>query len=108
MLSGYIEIESFTSNFEAEMAKNLLEDNYIEALIGKDDCGGMMPNLQFVQGVRLYVLPRDVEKSRSLLQALTDSRPDDMNEQTWTCSNCGTKLEPQFTDCWSCGTSRED
>lgn len=22
----------------------------------------------------------------------------------WTCNNCGEQLEPQFTQCWRCGT----
>jgi hypothetical protein len=24
----------------------------------------------------------------------------------WTCPRCGETLEPQFTDCWQCGTAR--
>ncbi len=108
MLDGYIELEEFSSNFEAEIAKNLLLDGGVEALIGKDDCGGMMPNLQFVQGVRLYVLPRDVDISRSLLKRMMDGKQEEVEAdgETWNCSKCGTKLEHQFTDCWKCGTPR--
>lgn len=106
MLNGYIEIESFNSSFEAEMALNLLKDAGIEALIDKDDCGGMMPNLQFVQGVKLCVLPRDIEKSRLMLKALSDSTDTETTVEMWTCKKCGTDVEPQFTDCWNCGTAR--
>ena len=24
---------------------------------------------------------------------------------SWTCAQCGELLEPQFTQCWSCGTA---
>jgi hypothetical protein len=26
----------------------------------------------------------------------------------WTCPGCGEKLEPQFSDCWKCGTPRPE
>jgi hypothetical protein len=25
---------------------------------------------------------------------------------TWTCPNCGEKVEEQFTQCWKCGHNR--
>jgi hypothetical protein len=25
----------------------------------------------------------------------------------WTCAKCGTKVDPSFEVCWSCGTTRE-
>ena len=28
--------------------------------------------------------------------------------QHWTCANCGEEIEGQFTDCWKCGTPREE
>jgi len=27
---------------------------------------------------------------------------------TWRCSSCGEELEPQFTECWRCGTARQN
>jgi hypothetical protein len=26
--------------------------------------------------------------------------------ESWTCPKCGERLEPQFGECWSCGTTR--
>jgi RNA polymerase subunit RPABC4/transcription elongation factor Spt4 len=26
--------------------------------------------------------------------------------EPWTCSRCGEVLEPQFAQCWNCGTPR--
>ena len=26
----------------------------------------------------------------------------------WRCSSCGEELEPQFTECWRCGTARQN
>ncbi len=106
MLDGYVEVEMFLNDLDGEIAKGLLAENGIEALIGKDDCGGMMPNLQVSAGVRLYVLPRDVEKSENLLKMLSNEDISPQADTNWQCSNCGEELEQQFTDCWKCGTSR--
>jgi len=111
MLNGYVEVRIFNNDIEAEIAKGLLAENGIEALINKDDVGGMFPNLQMTQGVHLLVLPRDKEKSEMLLGPLLDSGDVlDENQQAelmWHCPNCHTVLEPQFTECWKCGTSRK-
>ncbi len=105
MLDGYVEIDVFSNDIEAEIAKGMLTENGVNALIGKDDCGGMMPNFQMAHGVRLYVLPKDAEKSKSLLLALSASSSE--TDLMWHCSNCGTVLEPQFVACWKCGTDRK-
>ncbi|MBU2647350.1 DUF2007 domain-containing protein [bacterium] len=109
MLNGYVEIEVFDNDLNAEIAKGILAENGVEAMIGKDDCGGMLPNLQVTQGVRLYVLPRDVEKSERLLKPITADQSAENAEAVlmWRCSNCGEILEPQFTSCWKCGADRD-
>jgi len=111
MLNGYVEVKVYANDLDGEIAKGLLAENGIEALISRDDCGGMMPNLQLLNGVRLFVLPKDVEKSENLLKMLSHS-PDDSDKEAladsmWHCSKCGEELEPQYTDCWSCGTHRD-
>ena len=107
MLNGYVEVEVYHNDLDGEIAKGLLAENGIEALISKDDCGGMFPNLQATRGVRLYVLPRDVETSEDLLKMLSNNDTEPKTDSNWQCSNCGEDLEPQFTDCWKCGTERQ-
>jgi hypothetical protein len=51
----WVEVATFSSLFEAEMAKSNLEAYSISAFIEKDDCGGMNPGLAFSSGVRLLV-----------------------------------------------------
>jgi len=28
--------------------------------------------------------------------------------KSWTCPDCGERLEPQFSQCWACGATRPD
>lgn len=110
MNTGFIEIEVFYTEIEAEIAKGRLAEYEIQAEITKDDCGGMMPNLQFSEGVRLLVAADDEEKARTVLESkFSKSKVTEQEfnaDETWECSNCGEKLEIQFTDCWKCGNSR--
>ena len=32
----------------------------------------------------------------------------DSTNQHWTCKQCGEDIEGQFTDCWKCGSPREE
>jgi len=111
MLNGYVEVEVYANDLDGEIAKGLLAENGIEALISKDDCGGMMPNFQVTRGVHLFVLPKDVEMSENLLKMLSENqdRPNSeaRKDANWRCSHCGEELEQQFTDCWKCGTGRD-
>jgi len=109
METEFVELGVYFSQLEAEVVKALLTENGIESRISKDDCGGMMPNLQFTEGVRLHVDRKDLDNARNLIdkdQTLAmDGDPENKLAESWTCTNCGEVLEAQFTDCWNCGTS---
>lgn len=44
----------------------------------------------------------DEARARQLIEQL--SRP--VAGEPWTCRHCGEVLEPQFAQCWNCGTPR--
>ena len=100
----------FNSEIEAEVSRARLEASGIEAIVAKDDAGGMRPHLQLSQGVRLLVSQEDVDVAREILH--TDIQEGSNQEsgfgrtETWRCTGCGETLEAQFTECWQCGTSR--
>lgn len=47
---------------------------------------------------------RDVALARRVIDA-TQARL--AGASAWECTHCGERLEPQFTQCWRCGASRE-
>ncbi len=57
----------YNSETEAEIVRGRLESEGIEARISADDCGGMLPQYQYIRGVRLLVAPEDIERAREIL-----------------------------------------
>lgn len=70
-MSSFKEIRVFRNRFEADFAKNILEEEGIKAMISADDCGGLRPDLSLTTGgVRLLVNQEDVERANELLNSL--------------------------------------
>lgn len=57
----------YNSISEAGICKTALEAEGIAAMILRDDAGGMDPQLQLTQGVRLMVRRDDLGQARELL-----------------------------------------
>lgn len=55
------------STAEAQLIVGLLEANGIEAASSADDAGGLEPQWQLTQGVRVSVAPADEGRARALL-----------------------------------------
>ncbi|HHU15585.1 MAG: DUF2007 domain-containing protein [Kiritimatiellae bacterium] len=66
-------VATYPSEIEAETARMKLGMAGIDALIAKDDCGGMRPYLQTTTGVRLMVRTKDAETAESLLAQVNDN-----------------------------------
>jgi hypothetical protein len=62
-------IYTYSSEFEAAMGQELLRNEGITAFIFKDDAGGMEPQLQLTNGVRLVVALADAERAAAVIQA---------------------------------------
>lgn len=59
-------IKTYSSRHDAELAKSFLEAHGIDAVVSGDDYGGIHPGLSFATGVRLLVKEADVEKAKSI------------------------------------------
>ena len=63
-----INIKTFSSRHEAELAKGFLEAHEIDAVVSGDDYGGIQPGLSFSTGVRLSVKDEDVEEAKRIFR----------------------------------------
>ena len=68
MQKDLVTIQSFSTNFEAEIAKGKLEASGIKSLIVKDDCGGAYPMMQSIHGVKLKVCDSDLNLAQKILE----------------------------------------
>ena len=63
-------LKVFITEMDANMARDILQDDGVEAFVFKDDGGGTEPHLQRTNGVRVMVHPVDVERARKILKPL--------------------------------------
>lgn len=67
-LNRTVVLNKYSDEISAEIAKQVLDEHGISAIISKDDSGGMTPNLQYVMRVRLLVLNKDLKRARAILK----------------------------------------
>ena len=67
-----VTIASFSSDFEAEIARGKLRASGIDSFVFKDDCGGMRPHMLLTAGIQLKVNERESEDARIVLQSGVD------------------------------------
>jgi len=62
-----VTLRTFSNLLEAEIAVSHLKSQNIEAIVKKDDGGGMRPHLQMTQGVDLIVRKKDLDRAKKIL-----------------------------------------
>ena len=68
-MSDIIVLKVFTSEIDAKMAQEALQNSGVKSFVFKDDVGGMEPQLQLTAGVRLLVSDADAERAHQLLES---------------------------------------
>ena len=71
MSDDVVVLKVLSSEIEAEIAQQVLQNSGVNAFLFKDDAGGMEPHLQRTSGVRLLVNRVDAESAHQILQAIT-------------------------------------
>ena len=99
---------------DASFVQGLLRQEGIDAVVQGASLGevwGTLP-LSAESLPSVWVPEADVERARPIVEEYrrTDrANADDDAElprATWTCPNCGERVEEQFTQCWKCGHAR--
>jgi hypothetical protein len=65
--SDLVTIRSFSSEYEALIAKSALDAFGIDCILSSDDCGGQRPHLALVNGIRLAVRNEDFGPAEDVL-----------------------------------------
>jgi len=69
-MSEIVVVKMFSSEMEAGMAQQMLQGAGVKAFVSQDDAGGMEPQLQRTNGVRLLVNRADAERAQEILETL--------------------------------------
>jgi hypothetical protein len=62
-----VTIRVFVNEFDAKLAKSVLQATGVESMLISDDCGGMRPFLSMTQGIKLVVRPEDAARAAKVL-----------------------------------------
>ena len=68
MSDQVVVLKTFNNEIEAGMAQQVLQEAGMQAFVSKDDVGGMEPQLQQTNGVRLVVSRVDARRAQKLLK----------------------------------------
>ena len=68
MSDEVVVLKTFNNEIEAGMAQQVLQEAGMSAFVFKDDAGGMEPQLQRTNGVRLIVTRSDAPRAHKLLK----------------------------------------
>ncbi len=65
-------VGTYSSRYEAEMARELLLEQGIKSMIAADDCGGQLMGLSSIRktGIRILVRDEDLVRAEEVLQVL--------------------------------------
>jgi hypothetical protein len=96
---------------EAHWVRGLLESAAIPAEVRGEDLftggkaaqviPGCLPTVWIFDDSQLF-------KAKMVITKFLNGANPDAQGAPWSCPGCGERLEPQFTDCWKCGSPRPD
>ena len=88
-----------------ENMKNVLQLYGIRSIITNQFLSAGVGELPPIESwPQLWVAEEDAERASEIIEVI----PKDLNEgkKTWICPKCNEEVEGQFTECWNCGTPR--
>lgn len=66
--NGIVIVGRYGWEHEAQLAQATLQANGIESILIRDDAGGMLPSLDFLQEVKLAVRAEDADEAKRVLE----------------------------------------
>jgi hypothetical protein len=116
MADNFVTVATYAQSFEAQMAKNLLENEGIASIVSGEVTADMLP---LGQGggkdqIVLQVNENDAQRAAGILAVVAAAKLDDNWEDqaesgagVWICSICGEPISNRLSVCFSCQTPRE-
>jgi hypothetical protein len=116
MSEHFVTVATFHRSFEAQLAKNVLEEEGIASTMSGEVTADMLPFGQAggSDQIVLQVRENDAQRAAGILAAVAAAKLDDHWEDeaesgtdVWICSICGEPISNRLSICYSCQTPRE-
>jgi hypothetical protein len=115
MTEQFVTVATFHRTAEAQLAKNLLEEEGIASILSGDLTADMLPFGQAGGGdqIVLQVRENDAQRAAGILAAVAAAKLDDNWEEeaesgadVWLCTICGEPISNRLSICYACQTPR--
>jgi hypothetical protein len=112
MSDKFVTVQTFNNSFQAQLAKNLLENEGIESMVSGELAQDVMLGTGLHQ-IALQVHEDQAQRAAGILAAVEADAEldDDWEEQAqsgvWVCTICGEPISNRLSVCYSCQTPRE-
>ncbi len=100
-------VYSSPSPAEAHLVQGYLEQAGLRAIVQGGELGGVLGGVPATDAYASVWVPDEAwERAAELVEEYLRGLPAEAGAAPWRCPGCGELLEPQFSECWSCGASR--
>ncbi len=102
-----LEIYTADDLAEAHILKGLLESHNIQCRVKGEDLSFLRARLSAAPTV--WIMDSKLfDKAKEIIKEYESSKVEDTSSnKAWHCKSCNEVSEVQFTECWSCGASRD-
>lgn len=113
MTDEFTKVATYNQSFEAQLAKNLLENEGIDSVLaGELTSDALFGNVGLGDQIVLKVRQEDAQRAAGILAVVAAAKLDDNWEEqaesgVWLCTICGEPIRNNLTVCYSCQTPRE-
>jgi hypothetical protein len=107
-----VKVYSARDSVQAHFVRALLQREGIEATVLGDALSGVLGGLPFTPETQpaVWIAPGAFPAAKVIVDRFQrgGARLEFAGRASWISPDCGETIEPQFTECWSCGASREE
>jgi len=93
---------------EAQMLKDFLSDQKIEVIVKGEFLMGAVGEIPADTSPSVWVVDEKYfDQARELVQLFGNQSIEPVSDSVWKCLQCDELIEPQFSECWKCGKTRD-
>ena len=105
------QVYSARNEVDAQLVKGFLDERGIESVVQGAGLGQILGEIPMTPETlpSIWVREEDADRAIDAIAGFKEgAKPAPPAADPWTCPKCGESIEPQFTECWNCGTAKPE